>query len=169
MQLYLIRHGDAVDRALADVATDEERWLTEEGRQEVQCSAQLMAKLDVQIDLILSSPLVRAWQTAEIIAEIAAPNAESAASQHLIHGGSFSGILDDLRRHGNPAQVALTGHMPSIGALAGWLCWNQRESGIRMRTAEVARIDLPDDRVAPGWGDLRWLMAPQQARKLIDG
>lgn len=168
MQIYLVRHGDAIDRALAGVRTDDERWLTDEGREEVGWTARLLAKLEVEPDLILSSPLVRAVQTAEIIRDVTGPAREPALSEHLIHGGSFAGVLNDIASHGSPRKVVLCGHMPSIGEMVGWLAWNERLAGPRMRTGAVARVDLPDDSVIPGWGDLRWLIPPKTARRLLD-
>ncbi|HLT20568.1 MAG TPA: phosphohistidine phosphatase SixA [Thermomicrobiales bacterium] len=167
MRLYLVRHGDAIHDASAGYRSDAERWLTDLGREEVGWTARLLAQLDVRPGLILSSPLVRARQTAEIIGEAFDPPPPLEFSDNLVHGGSFAGILHDIEQLGNPAEVVLTGHMPSIGELVGWLCWNDRASAVRMRTAGVARIDLPDDRIAPGWGDLRWLIPPRAARRLV--
>lgn len=167
MQLYLVRHGDAVDGFGAGVRSDAERYLSDEGREETGWIAELLATLGVEPDLVMSSPLVRARQTAEIVQERIGPEAGIAISEHLVHGGSFAGILDDIRQHGEPRRVVLAGHMPSIGELVGWLVWNERHAAVRMRTASVARIDLPDDRIGPGWGDLRWLFPPKAARKLV--
>jgi len=167
MRIYLVRHGDAVEPTTPGVNSDAERWLTDLGREETGWTAGILKQLGVQPDLILSSPYVRAYQTAEIIGEVVGPSSTPATSENLIYGGSFSGILDDIRSHGDPGQVVLTGHMPSIGELIGWLCWNDRRSGVRMRTAGMARVDLPDDRIAPDWGDLRWLLAPKASRRLL--
>lgn len=167
MRIYLVRHGDAIDRGASEVTSDAERWLTDLGREEVGWTAGILKKLGVQPDLILSSPYVRAYQTAEIIGEIAGPSATPETSDNLVYGGSFSGILNDISTHGSPKHVVLTGHMPSIGELIGWLCWNDRRCAVRMRTAGMARVDLPDDRVGPGWGDFRWLLPPKASRRLV--
>lgn len=166
MQLYLVRHGDAVDGRVAGVDRDDDRWLTDEGREETRWGAEILQKLGVEPDLIMSSPLVRARQTAEIIADVIGKSDEIVISDHLVHGGAFQGILQDIQAQGSPKRVILTGHMPSIGELIGWLTWNDRLCAVRMRTAGIARVDLPDDRIAPGWGDLRWLLPPKAARKL---
>jgi phosphohistidine phosphatase len=167
MKLYLVRHGDAIHYATPGITSDDERWLTEDGRAEVGWTAQLLQQLGVKPGLILSSPLVRARQTAEIIGEVVGPSATPAFSDNLVHGGSFVGLLEDLARHGNPGEVVLTGHMPSIGELAGWLCWGDAGSALNMRTAGLARVDLPDDHIAPGRGDLRWLLPPKASRRLL--
>ena len=167
MKLYLVRHGDAIDRGMPGVGSDEERWLTEEGREEVGWTAGILEQLEVEPDLILSSPLVRARQTAEIIGQRVGPSATPEISQNLVYGGSFSGLMADIASHGSPGEVVLTGHMPSMGELAGWLCWNDRGCVVRMRTAGVARVDVPPDRLGPGQGDLRWLLPPKASRRLL--
>ena len=167
MRIYLVRHGDAIDRATPGITSDAERWLTDIGREEVGWTADVLKKLNVRPDLILSSPYVRAYQTAEIIGEVVGPSSTPATSDNLIYGGSFAGILSDITADGFPSRVVLTGHMPSIGELIGWLCWNDRRSAVRMRTAGMARIDLPDGHIAPGWGDFRWLIPPRASRRLV--
>ena len=168
MRIYLVRHGDAIDRETPGLNSDAERWLTDIGREEVGWTANILRQLNVKPDLILSSPYVRAYQTGEIIGEVIGPSATPETSDNLIYGGSFAGILSDINAHGAPSQVVLTGHMPSIGELVGWLCWNDRHSAVRMRTAGMARIDMPDDRIAPGWGDLRWVLPPKAAQRLLE-
>lgn len=167
MRIYLVRHGDAIDRNTPGISSDSERWLTDLGREEVGWSANILKQLGVKPDLILSSPYVRAYQTGEIIGEAVGPSATPETSENLIYGGSFSGILNDIQQHGSPSHVVLTGHMPSIGEMIGWLCWNDRRSSVRMRTAGMARVDLPDDSIAPGRGDFRWLLSPKASRRLL--
>jgi phosphohistidine phosphatase len=168
MELYLMRHGEAIDRSLPEAADDAARWLTEEGREETSIMARFLHRLGVKPDLALSSPLVRARQTAEVVADLIGPS-RIELCEDLVYGGSFSGILQAISEHAPARRVLLTGHMPSIGRLVGWLAWNQRDSEIRMRTAAICRIDLPDDGLSPGYGDIRWLMSPKQAAKTLEG
>ncbi len=167
MEIYIIRHGDAIDQADPRVKGDAMRWLTDTGRDEVTVSARLLAKLGVAPDLVLTSPMVRARQTAEIVTDLIGPAGGPVESEHLVYGGSLAGVLDDVLRHGPPGRIVLTGHMPSVGALVGYLAWAMPENNVPFRTAEVCRIDLPDDSPLPGFGDLRWLIPPKIARKLL--
>lgn len=167
MQIYLMRHGDAVDQTSPEVTSDEARWLTDEGRAETATTAKLLKQLGVTLDLVLSSPMVRARQTAEIVVEELGSGATIELTEELKYGGSFAAILDMIASHESPEEVLVTGHMPDIGSLVGFLAWNQRECGIRMRTAGVCRIDLPGDRIAPGFGDIRWLLPPKTSSKLL--
>ena len=168
MKIYIMRHGDAATMDEAGVSSDEDRPLTNLGRQEVALMAKVLERLGVQPDVILSSPLVRAWQTAEIVA--ARFGAESALTQSIdmAPGGSPAGVLAQILRHGRPAETVLTGHMPGVGILAGYLAWNQRDAAINFRTAGICRIDLPDGSPAPGYGDLRWLIPPKVGARMLE-
>jgi phosphohistidine phosphatase len=167
MEIYIIRHGDAIDPEDPQVTGDAMRWLTDTGRDEVSVSARALAKLGVKPDLVLTSPMVRARQTAEIVTDLVGPASGPTNSEHLVYGGSLEGILDDILQHGRPKQVVLAGHMPSVGALVGFLAWASPENGVRLRTGEVCRVDLPDELPEPGHGDVRWLIPPKIARKLL--
>ena len=167
MEMYIIRHGDAIDRNDPQVTGDAMRWLTETGRDEVAVSARLLATLGVVPDLVLTSPMVRARQTAEIVTDLIGPASGPEISEHLVYGGSLAGVLEDILHRGHPARVVLAGHMPSVGALVGYLAWGRPENEVPFRTGEVCRIDLPDDVPMPGYGDVRWLIPPRIARKIL--
>lgn len=167
MEIYIIRHGDAIDRDDPQVTSDAMRWLTDKGRDEVAIGARLLAMLGVVPDLVLTSPMVRARQTAEIIADLIGLASRPEVSEHLVYGGSLAGVLEDVLQRGSPKRVVLAGHMPSVGSLVGYLAWGMPELDVPFRTGEVCRVDLPDDAPAPGYGDLRWLIPPKIARKLL--
>jgi phosphohistidine phosphatase len=168
VKIYIMRHGDAATMQEAGVTTDEDRPLTDLGREEVALMAGILERLSVKPALILSSPLVRARQTAEIVSEHFGSLVGVTNGMDLAPGGSPAGVLAHILRHGRPSETVLTGHMPDVAILAGFLAWNQRESFIRFRTAGVCRIDLPDDSPAPGYGDLRWLIPPRIAEQLLE-
>lgn len=165
MKIYIMRHGDAATREEAGVSTDEERPLTERGRRETAIMGQVLDKLGVAPDLLLSSPLVRAQQTAGIMAEHF--GVEITNAPELAPGGSLAGVLAQILRHGRPPEVILVGHMPGVAELAGYLVSNQRDSGIHFRTAGICSIGMQDDRPAPGYGDLRWMIPPKIGELLI--
>jgi len=165
MELYLLRHGDAVDRATGGYKRDEDRPLTGEGEDEVRQAAGALLKLGVALDLVLTSPLVRARQTADLVADALAPKRGVEVSQALAPGGRPEAILRAVVGVGPVERVLLTGHMPDLGALAGWLAWGQDAPTIPLRTAGLCRVDLPDH-PTPGSGDLRWLLPPRLLRRL---
>lgn len=162
-----MRHGNASWPG-GTYANDDARPLTDLGKQEVGLMARVLEKLGANPDLILSSPLVRARETAQIVSEhfesrVAVTNAVDVAP-----GGSLAGVLAQILRAGRPDETLICGHMPDVGMLAGFLAWNQREAGINFRTAGICRIDLPDDNPAPGYGDLRWLIPPRIGERLLE-
>ena len=166
MHLYIVRHGDAIDPNHPSVTHDEMRELTQKGRNEVGTMARLLARLGVTPTLILTSPLVRARHTAGILSE----NLEAPApivSDHIAPGGSPTGVLHDLVLHEAPGDVIVVGHMPGVGALAGYVAWGDPFIIVPFRTAEVCRIDVPAGQLGPGMGELRWLIPPRIAEKLL--
>lgn len=168
MRLYIIRHGNATDPFHPSVTSDEARELTAAGRGEVATMAALLKRLAVAPSLILSSPLIRARQTADILADVL--DAEPPlTSPNLAPGGSLAGVLDDIVSRHVTGDVIVGGHMPGVGALAGFVAWGDPGIVFPFRTAEVCRIDLDGDRLTPGAGDLRWLIPPRIAEKLLHG
>lgn len=168
MKIYIMRHGDAAWPRDAYMTNDDERPLSEAGRDEVATMAQLLQRLGADPDLILSSPLVRAHQTARIVSEHFSDRAPVTTARDLAPGGSLAGVLAQILRSGRPAETLVSGHMPDVGMLAGFLAWGQSEATIRFRTAGICRIDLPDDNPAPGYGDLRWLIPPRVGERFFE-
>lgn len=167
MEIYIVRHGDAIDFNDPSVTSDEMRELTDKGHEEVALMARLLTRLGVVPDLILTSPLIRARQTAEIVAGITASKVQPRVSDELAPGGSLAGVMNDILSHGRPAQTVLTGHMPGVAQLTGYLVWRDDALNKRFRTAEICRIDLADESPVPGTGDLRWSIPPRIAERLI--
>lgn len=163
MEVYILRHGDAVDRVTGGYAHDADRPLTEAGRAEVLAVASGLRRLGLTLDLLLTSPLVRAVQTAEIIAETLTVARGPVVTPALAPGGDLAAVLAAARPGGQ--RVMVVGHMPSLGELASWLTWGDPALVVPLRTAGLCRVDLgPHDQ--PGAGDLRWLLPPRLAGRL---
>jgi len=157
MLLYLIRHAEAV-RAGPDGMSDEERPLTEAGRSQSRALAPALKKLGVKIDRVLSSPLVRARQTAE---EMLAAWGEGAPPQGecmlLAPGNKERKLMRALHKY--PGEtLALVGHNPDLSELCGWLMGDRR-IGLDMAKAAVACLEF-ETRPAKGAGTLVWLVTP---------
>ena len=165
MELYILRHGDAVDRATGGYARDEERPLTERGREEARLAGRALAALGVRLDLLLTSPLVRARETAELVAEAVRPRRGPLGSAALAPGARPEVVLAALHEAGDARAALLVGHMPDLGELVGWLVWGQADLAVPLRTGGLCRVDLPDQ-PAPGTGDLRWLLPPRLTKAL---
>jgi phosphohistidine phosphatase len=165
VEIYIMRHGDAVDAMDPAMKTDEMRPLTDLGKEETATMARILERLGVKPDAILTSPLVRARETAEIVASELGVRMP-AVSDELGPGGSLPGVLNDILNAGPPRQVLLSGHMPSVGRLVGYLVWASSETIVQFRTAAICRVDLPDLTPYPGSGDMRWLLPPRAAGRL---
>jgi phosphohistidine phosphatase len=153
LQLYLLRHADAGD-PMAWPGDDADRPLSAKGKRQARRLGSLLADIGWRPDVILTSPKVRAAQTAEIVGHAVEvkPNDERrlAASFELGDVGSMLADHQDARR------VVLVGHDPDFSSVASSLVG----AAIELRKGAIARIDLPDAEPEPGQGALRWLLPP---------
>ena len=161
-ELYLIRHGLAEERGEA-WPDDNKRPLTDEGMARMRKAARGLARLGVAIDVILSSPLVRARQTADLVAGGLDPRPSLVNVDSLAPDGSYAAIVADLEKHGRKPRLALVGHEPLIGELAARLIGSRH--ALEFKKGGICRIDL--DEIPPaGPGDLRWMLTPRVLRAL---
>lgn len=119
MVLYIVRHAEAV--AGSDNLKDEWRYLTEKGRVTAKRMSASIAKTGPKPRLIISSPLTRAVQTAEIIAEKACRKNVIVANGFLLPGADISELVDYLKGCQDAKSVMLVGHEPQLGILAAAL------------------------------------------------
>ena len=155
MKLYFLRHGAAEERR-PDLP-DADRRLTPEGIEEMRRVSAGLAALGLRLDAVLTSPLARARETAEMAAEALGLQDRVRIEKRLASGarpGDLQAALED--QPGN-ARLLLVGHEPDFSTLISTLIGGGR---LRMKKAGVACVDL--DRVEPGAGELRWLMEPGQ-------
>ncbi len=161
MELYLIRHGIAEERR-PDIK-DEERALTKEGRQKTEKIAQRLKKLNLNFDLILTSPLVRARQTAEILLETRV-GSHLQESQHLSPEGSlFDWVTQWLIKKDRAVmgQLALVGHEPCLGEWAEILVWGEAKASLIVKKAGIIGIKIPEQGSPIGRSQMFWLTPPK--------
>jgi phosphohistidine phosphatase len=156
MKLYLVRHGIAIDRAGGGVKIDAGRPLTAEGSKECRLVARGLKKAGIKIDLLVTSPLVRARQTAEAFAEVFELAGKMKICQALAPGGQPRDLYRFLKES-NASSVALFGHEPDMSELACALL--HAEFGISFKKAGVCRIDVSEMPPASA-GVLKWFMPP---------
>jgi phosphohistidine phosphatase len=156
-ELYLIRHGLAEERGDA-WPDDGKRPLTEDGMESMRKEARGLARLGVVLDIVLSSPLVRARQTAELVAGGLEPRPPIVNVESLTPDGSYAAVVADLEKHARKRRIALVGHEPAIGELAARLIGSRHS--FEFKKGAVCRIDV--DALPPsGPGNLRWLLTPK--------
>ena len=161
-QLYFIRHGLAEARGDA-WPDDAKRPLTDEGMSRLRKAARGLARLGVKVEVVLSSPLVRARQTAELLAGGFDPRPSIVNVDSLAPDGTYAAVIADLEKHARKSRIALVGHEPMIGEVAARLIGSRHP--IEFKKGAVCRIDL-DDLPPAGPGDLRWLLTPRILRAL---
>lgn len=162
VDLYLLRHGEAVDQIVGGYARDADRPLTEDGRSEVSGVAEGLQRLGLTLDRLLTSPLLRARQTAELIGEQVPLTGRIEICPALAPGGDLAAILAATR---GGQRVMLVGHLPTLSELIGWLAWGDASLSVHLGTAGLCRLDLPAG-AAPGMAQLRWLLPPRLSRRL---
>jgi phosphohistidine phosphatase len=161
-ELYLIRHAIAAERG-EEWPDDDKRPLTEDGISRMRKAARGLARLDVSIDVVFTSSLVRARQTAEIVAAALETRPSIVTIDSLAPGAAYASLMADLEKHGRKPRLALVGHEPGLGELAGRLVGSRR--AIEFKKGAVCRIDL-DELPPNGPGQLRWFLTPRILRAL---
>jgi phosphohistidine phosphatase len=157
LDLYLIRHGLAAERGT--FAEDGDRPLTEAGQQKTQQVAKHLRALDLKFNFLLTSPLVRAHQTAAIlVAAGLAP--QLSIVDYLAPGGNLSDWLTWLRTV-DVSCVALVGHEPDLSTWAERLLWGESHGVLTLKKAGVIGLSLPGDRDPLGRSTLFWLTPPR--------
>ncbi len=166
MELLVIRHGIAEDRdAFAASGTDDAlRPLTDEGRRKMRRVARALTTLVPALDVLASSPLVRARQTADLVSKAYSglPVTEILQLEPDQHPDAFAEWVRGQARRG---AVAAVGHEPLLGRVVSLLLAGRAESFVELKKGGVCLLGFPD-RVEPGAGVLRWVLTPGQLREL---
>lgn len=160
--LYLVRHAIAADRGPA-WPDDTERPLTHKGKARMRQVVAGLVALDVQIDQVLTSPLVRAAETAELLVEGLQPSPSLAVTTALAPGHTLDALLEALAPYHRAKGIALVGHEPDLGEVAARLI-GAREP-IAFKKGGVCRLDFV--RLPPaGSLTLVWHATPKMIRAL---
>lgn len=162
MQLYIVRHGIAIDRESPQCPADPERYLTAEGQDKTRQVAKGLARLGVVPDVFLSSPYVRALQTAEIFAkEMEYAKAKIRQTDLLLPVAEALPLFHELARDKKSEVVVLFGHAPQLDDVIAASVGSQHQI-TALKKAGVALVELK--RVSPPSGLLVWLAPPKLLR-----
>ena len=159
MQLHLLRHGRAEDEGPG--ASDLARKLTPRGRAEVQQVLERVRRAGAVPSLILSSPYVRAFESAEIAAKILGYAGTIIRTDALVPISAPRRIWDEIRSQQTESQILLAGHQPLLGQLLANLL-GAPALQVAMRPATLVRIDV-DHFGAEPHGVLHWVLPPELA------
>jgi phosphohistidine phosphatase len=163
MQLYIVRHGIAIDREDPQCPPDPERYLTEEGIEKTKSVAKGVASLGVAGDLFFTSPYVRAVQTAEIFADALDYSRQKIRQSELLLPGAEPTLLfRELACEKQASAIFVFGHAPHLdGVIATAL--GSKKHLTSLKKAGVALIELK--RISPPMGVLTWLATPKMLRR----
>lgn len=156
MDLYLIRHAEAIPRGSEDATPDEERPLTDQGIAQARLLAEVLRQRQIALELVVTSPLVRAHQTAERFLEAwgdSAPALE--VCPRLAPGGKrrkLAAYLSELHKQ----SVAVVGHEPDLGEFTAWLI-GSRKAQVKLEKGGIALVQTPTE-LEKGSGTLVWLV-----------
>jgi phosphohistidine phosphatase len=161
-ELYLIRHGVAEARG-PGWPDDTKRPLTADGISRLKKSAGGLRRLGVAFDVILTSPLARTRQTADVIAGHVDPRPSIVTVDSLAPEGTHAAVLADIEKHARRHAIAIVGHEPNIGELAARLVGSRH--AVEFKKGAICRIDV-DTLPLSGPGTLRWFLTPKILRLL---
>jgi phosphohistidine phosphatase len=162
LELYLIRHGVAAERG-DDYPDDSKRPLTSAGISRLRKEARALDELNVGFDHIITSPLVRTRQTADVFAETMKSKPSVSTSDALAPAGAPTAVIQDLAKHMRKGRIAIVGHEPNLGELAARLIGARNP--LEFKKGAICRIDFE---IFPpkGTGHLRWFVTPRMLREI---
>jgi phosphohistidine phosphatase len=153
MRLLLVRHGEAVDSGTA--SSDHDRWLTEAGRRTVTTVGEMLSRMDLHYTAVLTSPLVRAVQTAEILAAMQ-PGFDGPVVVHRslsTDQGTTAQALAPIDAVGREDVIVMVSHMPKVGVLAAHL--GRLAHSPSFSTSSVCLLTVDE-----GKGRIQWMLDP---------
>jgi phosphohistidine phosphatase len=166
LELHLVRHAIAAERG-PDYPDDTQRPLTPDGAARWRRAVAGLRELGVVLDLVVTSPLVRAHETAEILVAGLRPKPRLVTSEALAPGRRVAEPVALVGKYAaqprGPSRIALVGHEPDLGELAAKLLG--AKGLVEFKKGAICRIDV--DRAMPaGPGVLRWFLPPRALRDL---
>jgi phosphohistidine phosphatase len=161
MQVYLLRHGAAEEERSG--LNDADRALTQDGRRKLRQTLQTAAQADIRPTLILTSPLKRAIETAEIAQQVFGYKGELLRTEALAPGSNVEEVWDEIRVHAKETAIVLVGHNPMFAELAGYLL-GAPELQVDVKKGSLLRIDFESLSSQPK-GILRWFLVAKVAAR----
>ncbi|OFW41928.1 MAG: phosphohistidine phosphatase SixA [Acidobacteria bacterium RIFCSPLOWO2_12_FULL_60_22] len=164
-QIFFMRHGIAVQRGVPLASDDDARPLTAKGKKRVEQVAAGLRKLGYEPDWIVTSPLVRATETAEIVATCFPTRVPVDVCAALRPGGSSEDLFSFLTRHRDRRKVLLVGHEPDLSELAARLIGAGAQAKLAFKKCGCCLIRC-DSRPPRFSGQLVWWLTPRLLRAI---
>jgi phosphohistidine phosphatase len=160
MNLYILRHGIAVERGTRGFENDADRPLTLKGEERVRAIAKAMQAMELSFDLLLTSPFVRARKTAELVADKFKLREKLQNSEHLTPDGDPKKLVAELNRL-DADDVLLSGHEPWLSTFVATLVCDEPAASVQLKKGGLCKLSvetLKHGRCAT----LEWLLTPKQ-------
>ena len=165
MNIHLLRHGIASPLAEENDFRDEKRRLTPQGEIKLRRAAQGLKLLQVSFDLIASSPLIRAKETAEIVAEVIKHKPPIDIWDELEPEGTAESVCSRLHAHFEKGSLLLVGHQPSIGVLASFLLTGSSSRSLPFKKGSIYSLEVTE--LPPvSVGLLNWMLSSRMLRQI---
>lgn len=159
MEIYILRHGEAVPKGTPGYPTDD-RPLTDDGIEKLTEAAKGIKSLINSFDVVVSSPLVRALDTAKIASEAVGYSGKIHTTEYMIPESPMRNLFEFLKQFNGKEKILLVGHEPHLGYLASFMIGIE-ESVIEFKKGGMCRIDIP--KFPPEKpGKLIWLLTQKQ-------
>ena len=165
MNLFILRHGLAVDLGepgLPKDMKDADRPLTTKGKKKLRRATGAMQAMEMTFDVVLSSPLLRAMQTAEIVAEAMELRKKPVLTDNLAPGGSVKALVEQINElPPRVKSVLLVGHEPYLSEFIALLTTGNTSARLELKKGGLAKLETPRLRYAH-CAKLSWLLTPKQ-------
>ena len=162
MIVYFLRHASA-GQSKSNPVKDEKRGLDEDGIEQCGYVGRALAALDVHVDVLISSPLKRATQTASLVGNEMGHEGKLVIDRALLPEASFQSFRELLARHSKQEAIMVVGHNPSMSEFLGKLIGDGVEAGVEMKKGAVAKVEV-DRKLAV----LHWCFPPKLVRALYE-
>lgn len=167
MRLYLLRHASALERGAPGYTNDRSRFLTEAGREEAEKTAAAIKRLGLNIKTVLSSPYIRAKETAEIFCKVLRIEGGLKFEPTLSSGLDPVKFLQEvLPDYIHESGVLVVGHEPFLSELISLLISKERGALIDFKKAGFCCVEVEEDGKRKIRGMLKWLFTPKTLKAL---
>ena len=164
-ELYIMRHGLAVACGSVGFADDAQRTLLPEGKEKMREIAEGLKRLGLELDWVVSSPLVRAVETAKIIAESLASTGTVDVCDAMRPGGSPEDVIAFLAKRPSRTRVLVVGHEPDLNELAARLIGAGSQANLGLKKGGCCMVSF-EEFPPRSPGQLEWWLTPRLMRKL---
>ncbi len=167
MELFILRHGEAGKR-LSSATGDKSRPLTSTGKTEVLEEARALKRIGIKFNVIVTSPLKRAYETANIVANVYKKKNILKIWNELAPEGSVTDVYQKISQFGPETSILMVGHEPQLTEITKGIINKDKTAScnIVLKKAGLVRINISKSNPSPK-GELRWLLTPRIFKAIV--